>query len=151
LVCGGITGGSLIFSPGSWGERAAWAAGCCTLILAFVELAAWEARRAPDKLRAQLRRAAPEVYFGPDGMLCDGALCTWLGVNVYLVSASVDAIEPRSLCFLFEKIVPNPYGAAQTVTITQSVLIPPQCAPADLSLLRTALTARCPSAKIAIA
>jgi hypothetical protein len=55
------------------------------------------------------------------------------------------------LCFLFEKIVRNPYGAAQTVTITQSVLIPPQSAPADLSPLRTALAARCPSAKIAIA
>jgi hypothetical protein len=151
LVCTGIMVGMLIFAPGGWGERVAWAAGCCTFILAWVEFAAWEARRAPDKLREQLQHAAPDTYFGPDGMLCDGALCTWLGVNVYLVSVSVDAVEPRSLAFLFEKIVPNPYGAAQTVKITQNVLIPPGCDPSDLSLLRTSLAARCPGAKIAIA
>lgn len=150
LVCAGIAIGVLIFSPGGWGERAAWGLGCCAWVLLWVEFAAWEARRAPEKLRKQLQRAAPDTYFGPDGMLCDGALCTWLGVNVYLVSVSVDAREPRSLCFSFEKIVPNPYGAAQTVTIAQSVLIPPGCDPSDLSLLRTALTARCPSAKIEI-
>ncbi len=151
LVCAGVLIGVLIFSPGGWGERAAWAAGCCAFILFWTEVAAWEARRAPDKLRRQLERAAPDAYFGPDGMVCDGALCSWLGVNVYLVAASVDAIEPRSLCFVFEKIAPNPYGAAQTLTITQSVLIPPDCDPSDLAKLGSALAARCPSAKIAIA
>jgi len=150
-VCIGVLVGTLIFTPGGWGERAVWAAVCCTLILVFIEIAAWEARRAPQKLRNKLQRAAPDAYFGPDGMLCDGAMFTWLGVNVYLVAASVDAIEPRSLCFSFEKIVPNPYGYAQTVTIAQSVLVPPGCDPSDLSLLRTALAARCPSAKIAVA
>ncbi len=150
LVCVGVLIGVLIFTPGGWGERTAWAVGMCALICAFVELAAWEARRTPEKLRRQLLNAAPDTYFGPDGMLCDGALCSWLGVDVYLVSVSVDANPPRSLSFLFEKIVPNPYGAPQTVTIAQSVLIPPDCEPSDLSLLRTALAARCPSAKIAI-
>ncbi len=149
-VCGGILLGTLIFSPGGWGERMAWAAFCSALVLGFVELAAWEARRAPQKLLKQLKRAAPDTYFGADGMLCDGVMCTWLTPNVYLVSASVDANEPRSLCFVFEKIMPNPYGSAQTVTIRQSVLIPPGCDPSDLSLLRTALGSRCPSAKIAI-
>jgi hypothetical protein len=151
LVCGGILAGTLIFSPGGWGERVAWATFCSALIFAFSEAAAWEARQAPQKLRKQLQRASPDTFFGPDGMLCDGVMCMWLGVNVYLVSASLDAIEPRSLCFVFEKIVPNPYGSAQTVTINQSVLIPPGCDPADLSRLHTALAARCPSAKIAIA
>jgi hypothetical protein len=150
-VCGGVLLGALIFTPGGWVERVAWAAVCCALILMFIEIAAWEARRAPQKLRKKLQRAAPDVYFGPDGMLCDGAMSTWLGVNVYLVSVSVDAIEPRSLSFSFEKIVPNPYGSAQTVAITQNVLIPPGCDPSDLSLLRTALAARCPSAKIVVA
>ena len=149
-VCAGVVAGTLILTPGDWGDRVAWAVLCCALILAWTEIAAWEARRAPQKLRKQLARSAPDTYFGPDGMLCDGAMATWLGVNVYLVSVSVDAIEPRSLCFSFEKIVPNPYGSAQTVTISQSVLIPPGCDPSDLSLLRTALAARCPSAKIAI-
>jgi hypothetical protein len=149
-VCGGILLGSIIFSPGGWGERVAWAAFCSSFVLGFVEMAAWEARRAPQKLRKQLQRAAPDTYFGPDGMLCDGVMCTWLTPNVYLVSVSVDADDPRSLCFVFEKIAPNPYGSAQTVTIRQSVLIPPGCDPSDLSLLRTALGARCPGAKIVI-
>ncbi len=42
----------------------------------LVELAAWDARRAPEKLRTLLGRAAPDAYFGDDGVLCDDRLMT---------------------------------------------------------------------------
>jgi len=116
----------------------------------FIEIAAWEARRAPQKLRNKLQRAAPDAYFGPDGMLCDGAMFTWLGVNVYLVAASVDAIEPRSLCFIRENRTQSVWIRADGDDRSKCAG-PPGCDPSDLSLLRTALAARCPSAKIAVA
>jgi hypothetical protein len=78
-------------------------------------------------------------------------LFTWLGVDVYLTSASIDARAPRSLTLQFEKIVSNPYGSPNVVKLSQGVLIPTGSnEPGDLSLLRSSLSARCPTAKISL-
>jgi hypothetical protein len=145
LLCG-----ALLFSPGGWGFRLGWAAFCIAMVLGFVELAAWDARRAPDKLRAQLLHAAPDAYFGDDGLLCDDRLLTWLGADVYLTTVSMDERAPRSLLMQFEKIVPNPYGAPQTLKVSQNILIPAAADGGDLTVLRKALESRCPTAKMAL-
>ena len=103
----------------------------------------------PEKIRARLLKAAPEVYFGHDGIFCDGIYSTWLGLSTYLVSASIDARQPRSLLFNFEKVVPNPYTANQVIPIQQSVLIP-SGAEADIARLQRELMGRCPKARIAL-
>jgi hypothetical protein len=148
LISGAILSGSFIFMTGSWGLRIGWAALCIALVLGVVEFAAWHARRAPDKLRTLLKRVAPDVWFGDDGLLCDDRLMTWLGADVYLASAALDERAPRSLSMKFEKIVPNPYGSPQTVEITQSVLIPAGAGAGDLLALRKALAERCPRATL---
>jgi hypothetical protein len=142
--------GTLLVTPGTWVERVCWAAACISMVIGFVELAAWDARRAPRKLEARLGRCTPDTYFGSDGMMCDGLFFTWLGVDVYLTSVSMDAREPRSLLMQFEKIVPNPYGSPNVVKLSQGVLIPGGSAPGDLTLLRTALESRVPGAKITL-
>lgn len=147
-VAGAVLLGALIFTPGGWGTRIGWAAACVALIVGSVELAAWDARRAPAKLRALLTRVAPDVYFGDDGLLCDDRLMTWLGADVYLTAAGPDERAPRSLLMQFEKIVPNPYGSPQTQKMSQNVLIPAGCAPESLSALRKALGLRCPRATL---
>jgi hypothetical protein len=147
-VC--LLGGMLLFSPGGWGFRIGWAAFCIAMIIGFVELAAWDARRAPDKLRAQLQHAAPDTYFGDDGLLCDGRLMTWLGADVYLTAVGMDERAPRSLLMQFEKVMPNPYGAPQTLKISQNILIPAGGDGGDLSVLRKALESRCPKATMAL-
>lgn len=149
-VSAGIVLGTLLLTPGSWLERVSWAAGCIAMLLLFVEAAAWDARRAPRKLRARLELCTPDAYFGDDGLICDGLFFTWLGADVYLTSACMDARAPRSLMMEFEKIVPNPYGSPNVVKLSQGVLIPQGSAAGDLSLLRTSLGSRCPSAKIAL-
>jgi hypothetical protein len=123
-VAGGLLVGALIFTPGGFGARIGWAAFCIALIIGSVELAAWDARRTPEKLRALLKHVAPDAYFGDDGLLCDDRLMTWLGADVYLTAATPDERPPRSLFMQFEKIVPNPYGPTQTLKISQTVLIP---------------------------
>jgi hypothetical protein len=105
--------------------------------------------RAREKLRAKLLKAAPEVYFGHDGLFCDGVYTNWLTGNVYLTSASVDQRPPRSLLFRFEKPIPNPYSRAQVMPILRSVLIPPG-SESDIARLQRELTSRCPKARISL-
>ena len=145
-----IAAGVLIFSPGSVLERILYVLFSCGAIFAIVLLAARDERRAPEKMRAKLIEAAPEVYFGHDGIFCDGVYTTWLGLNVYLMSASIDERQPRSLLFGFEKVMPSPYTANQLIAIEQSVVLPAG-AESDIARLQRELSARCPKARIALA
>ena len=94
-------------------------------------------RRAAEKLGKRLRDSQPEVYFGRDGVFCEGVFRTWLGMDIYLKSAMVDERDPRSLLFQFEKTLTNPYGSPRTV----NVLIPPG-ADNDVTRLQRELTER---------
>ena len=105
---------------------------------------------APQALRKRLLKAAPEVYFGHDGVFCDGIYTNWLTLNTYLLAATVDDRPPRSLLFSFEKIVPAMYGQNPVTAIQQSVLIPTGVE-SDLARLQRELILRCPKAKIALA
>jgi len=144
-----IAGGVMFFSSLSWQENLFLVLGSCGAILGMLELSVWAARRAPEKLKAKLQKVAPEVFFGHDGLFCNGRFLTWLGEDYYLTAASMDPRPPRSLLFRFEKIVPNPYGAPQTLVINQSVLIPAD-GDGDIARLQRELVARCPSARISL-
>src|ERR1700722_779479 len=148
--CALIAAGVLIFSPGSLLERILYVLFCCGALCGLVLLSARDERRAPEKMRAKLIKIAPEVYFGHDGVFCDGVYTTWLGLSVYLLSASMDERQPRSLLFSFEKVVPSPYTGNQVISIQQSVLLPAG-AEGDIARLQRELGARCPKARIAIA
>ena len=142
--------GTLLVTPGSWIARASWAAACIAMVMLFVELAAWDARRAPQKLKTRLDECTPDAYFGDDGLICDGLFFTWLGADVYLTEASMDERTPRSVMLTFEKLAPNPYGSPNVVKVDQGVLLPQDLDAGDLSQLCTALVSRCPSAKISL-
>jgi hypothetical protein len=145
-----IAVGVFVFGPGSALFRALYVLGSCGAIFGLVLLGARSDRHSPDKLRAVLRGAAPEVYFGHDGVYCDGVFTTWLTLDTYLKAASIDERVPRSLLFRFEKVVVNPYSGNQLLPIYQSVLIP-DGAEADLARLQQELRARLPALPIALA
>jgi hypothetical protein len=140
----------LAFGPGSLPVRALYGFGGCAVILGLFVLGVRGDQHSADRLRAAMQGAAPEVYFGHDGVFCEGVLTTWLTMDNYLKAASIDAREPRSLLFRFEKVVVNPYGGNQLVPIYQSVLIP-EGAQADLARLQHELSARFPDLPIALA
>ena len=144
-----IASGVSIFTPGSWLEKTLYVLSICGAIFAIAVWSIRVNRRAPDARRSTLLKAAPEVYFGRDGVFCDGVYTTWLGLSVYLLSASIDERQPRSLLFCFEKSVPSPYTGNQVVPINQSVLIPPG-AESDIARLQRELTTRCPKARIVL-
>jgi hypothetical protein len=144
-----IAVGVFVMSPGSQLEKALYILLCCGLLFALVELSVRDSRHAPEKLKTALLKAAAEVYFGHDGVFCDGVYTNWLTLNIYLTSATIDPREPRSLLFRFEKAVPAAYGGNPIMHIQQSVLIPPG-AESDIARLQQELTARCPKAQIVL-
>jgi hypothetical protein len=103
-----------------------------------------------QKTAYKLLRVTPEVYFGHDGLFCDGVYTTWLSLNIYFKSSSIDERQPRSLLFRFEKVVSNPYTGNQFIPVYQSVLIPAG-AEIDIARLQHELAARCPEAHNALA
>jgi len=150
LPFAGIAIGVMYFSPGPAWAKALYVLFVCGAITAMVMWSVIAGRLMPDKLRAKLLASAPEAYFGHDGVFCDSAYTTWLGISVYLTSASIDERPPRSLMFNFEKVVPAGYSGTTIVHIHQSVLIPAN-AEADIARLQRELVARCPTAQIALA
>jgi len=145
-----IIGGVAIFSPGSWLFKGAYLALVCGVILVITVSSGRGGASHADKLNARLVAAAPEAYFGRDGVFSDGVFTPWLNISIYLVSATIDERQPRSLLFNFEKVVPNPYGPTQVLPIHQSVLIPAG-SEGDLARLQSELAARCPKARITLA
>lgn len=145
-----IAGGVFIFAPGSWLAKTFYILFCIGLISGLVAVSARDGKRAPETLRTALLKATPEAYFGRDGLFYNSAYTTWVGLSVYLKSAWVDQNPPRSLCFRFEKYVPNPYGGSSTMTIDQVVPIPVG-GESDITRLQHELTTRCPKARIALA
>jgi hypothetical protein len=144
-----IAAGVIAFSPGSLLERILYVLFCCGAIAALAWLGAWSERRAPTRMRATLE-AAPEVYFGHDGVFCNGVYSPWLGIDAYLTAASVDERPPRSIVLAFEKVVVSPYTANQITRSELGVLIP-DGAETDMARLQRELSARCPKARIALA
>jgi hypothetical protein len=145
-----IAGGVIFFSPGPLVFRIGYVLLVCGAIFGLVLYSTGEERRAPEKTHATLLKAAPEVYFGHDGIFCDGVFTTWLSLNVYLVAASIDDRPPRSLLFSFEKVQPSPYTGNQISAVQQSVLLPAG-AEGDVSKLQRELGARCPKARVELA
>ena len=147
---GVIIGGVAVFCPGSWLFKGSYLALVCGAILAVAVSSGRGGATHADKLHARLVAAAPEAYFGRDGLYADGVFTPWLNVSTYLVSAGLDEREPRSLLFNFERIVPNPYGPNQTIPIHQAVLVPAGSED-DIARLQRELSARCPTARITLA
>ena len=145
-----IIGGVAFFVPGSWLYKGPYLILICAAILTIAILSGRGGAAHAAKLHAKLLQAAPEAYFGRDGVFCDGVFSPWLNVSTYLLSAAIDQREPRSILLRFERSVPNPYGPTQVIPIHQSVLIPAN-AGGDLARLQQELIARCPKAQIALA
>lgn len=145
-VMGAIAAGVLFFSPGSLLSRGLYLLAVCGVLFALVMWSAWGQRGAAEKMRGKLLRIAPEVFFGHDGVFCDGVFATWLSINNYLTAATIDAAQPRCLVLGFEKVMPS-YAGNQTVAIEQRVLIPAG-AQSDIAKLQSELKVRCPKARI---
>jgi hypothetical protein len=145
-----VVGGVYLFDPGSIAWRTGYLCALFVLMGVMIEISNWYAKAAPARLRRLIASAKPESYFGSSGMYTEGTYTQWLTVSNYLVEATIDEREPRSIDLLFEKIVPGAY--AGPIAVYRHVLIPPGAASDnDIARLQGLLSAACPSASVSLA
>jgi hypothetical protein len=112
-------------------------------------IAAWSMRSEKNngaRTDAKLKAAAPEVYFGEEGLFADGVFLPWVSAGVYLVTAAPGQGEPAHLDFKFMKIE----AGSNSAIVTQAVLLPAG-ADADVARLQQELTAKCSTAVVNLA
>jgi hypothetical protein len=140
-----------LFSPGPLFDRALYVAGIAALLFLFLVLGQRSDRDAPQRVRALLSKATPEVYFGEEGLFCDGIFTPWLSSGIYLLAASLDERAPRSLSLQFQKIVPGGTGNQPTIVTFSMPLPSGKNSSTDLARLQQRLTAKCPTATVNLA
>ena len=145
-----VIGGVYLFDPGSIAWRTAYLCVLFIVMAATVALSNRYGKAAPARLRRLIASASPEAYFGASGVYAEGIYTQWLTVSNYLIEATIDEREPRSIDLFFEQIVPGSY--AGPIPLHRHVLIPPGSASdIDITRLQGLLSATCPSAGIALA
>jgi hypothetical protein len=134
------------FTATDWRELAAFTAGSWLLIVGLIAGADRYGRSAPYRLRRLLATSPPETYAGAAGLYADGVFTEWETPGNYLLRATVDEREPRSLAFVFARYV----SGGATSEVRHSALIP-DGAEGDVAKLQTALAEAFPKARIALA
>lgn len=145
-----VVGGVYLFDPGSIAWKTGYLCALFVLMAAMIEISNWYAKAAPARLRRLIASAKPEAYFGSGGIYTEGTYTEWLNVSNYLVEATIDEREPRSIDLFFEKAVPGAYTGP--IAVHRHVLIPPGAASDnDITRLQGLLSAACPSASVSLA
>jgi hypothetical protein len=141
-----ITVGVYISQPQAWLWDTGYTVFVWVLFAALIALANRNGATLARRVRRVLSNAAPESYFGAAGVFSDGVYTQWQTVGNYLLEATMDERPPRSISLVFEKIG---VGAAASASVRQSVPVPAD-ADGDITRLQAALSARCPTAQIAL-
>ncbi len=100
------------------------------------------------KYAKKLQAAVPEAFFAPDGLFVDGEYCSWLGAEIYLLSASIEQTTPPCVSMHFERVRPSANGT-QIVDIYKRVMIPAG-SEADLATLQKNLSSTCHKARVSL-
>jgi hypothetical protein len=143
LTLVGIGAGVSVISPGDLVFKLGYVAFIAALLGGLVFLSARSQKKAGARVGVALKAAAPEVYFGSEGLFVDGAFLPWISAGVYLITAGPGKGEPAHLDFQFVKIEA---GSSSSI-VKQGVLLPAG-SEADVARLQTELTAKCPTAVI---
>jgi hypothetical protein len=137
------------FTSGSLQFKTTYVVCAWAVIFVVVAFATWANKKTPTWKRASLAKAPLEATFGDEGIFCEGKFTPWLSAADYLISAAIDQREPRSLVFRFEKALSyQQFEDAEYVLLPKSTT---QNIADDLARLQRELTAKCPTASIALA
>lgn len=75
--------------------------GISALLASILALGARSEKTVATRLRRKLAAAQSEAYLGPDGLYANDEFNPWLSTGIFLLEASLDTREPRSLLFRF--------------------------------------------------
>jgi hypothetical protein len=142
LLCAGLFALGTLFTGASLKENAIIVGGLTGFIILLALVAYWFKRTNFDRRYRRLLSAAPESWFGDEGVFCNGEYMPWVLSGRYLQKATAATDQPARLMLVFESF--NGSSSNQT---TQRIPIPDGHL-ADLAVLQQKLSSHCPTASV---
>jgi hypothetical protein len=142
LFCAGLFALGTLISGGSVQEKLIIVSGLTGFIILLVLVAYWFKRTNFDRRYRSLLTAAPEAWFGDEGLFCNGTYMPWILSGRYLLKATFATDPPAHLTLMFQS-----FNGSSSTILTQRIPIPPEHA-SDLQLLQQKLKSHCPSASV---
>lgn len=130
-ISGGGLRGNLILVSGLTG-----------FVVLLVLVTYWFKRTNFDRRYRRLLAAAPEAWFGDEGLFCNGAFMPWILSGKYLLKATAATDLPARVMLVFQS-----FNGSSSVLVTQRIPIPDGHFH-DLQVLQQRLNARCPTASV---
>ncbi len=144
LFCAGLFSLGALFSGGSFQENLYIIAALTAFVLTILLVAFWFQHTNFDRRYRRLLTAAPEAWFGDEGLFCNGAYMPWNLSGRYLLKATVANDSPAHLTLLFQS-----FNGTAAALVTQRIPIPPEHI-SDLPLLQQKLKSYCPTASVSL-
>jgi hypothetical protein len=145
LFCAALFALGALFTGGSLKENMVIVSALTAFVTSMTVAAVWFQRTNPGRRYRRLLAAPREVYFGDEGLFCNGLYSPWTLSGKYLTEA--DAISdpkspPERLVFVFES-----FNGSSSVKIAWRVPIPMDRR-ADVAVLHQKLRAQCRMAAV---
>jgi hypothetical protein len=142
LFCGALFALGALFSGGSFEENVIIVGGLTGFVALMVLGAYWLKRTNFDRRYRRLLVAAPEAWFGDEGVFCNGIYMPWTLSGRYLLKATTASDPPARLTLVFES-----FNGGSTTLVTQRIPIP-AAQTSDLQVLQLKLKTHCPTASV---
>jgi hypothetical protein len=142
LFCVGLFAVGALFSGESLQGNVIIVGGLTGFIILLVLVAFWFKRTNFDRRYRHLLAAAPETWFGDEGLFCNGAYTPWILSGRYLLKATTAIDRPARVTLVFQS-----FNGSSSTLITQRILIPDGRL-TDLPLLQQKLNSHCPTASV---
>jgi hypothetical protein len=142
LLCVGLFALGALFTGASLQENEIIVGGLSGFVILLVAAAYWFKRTNFDRRYRRLLAAAPEAWFGDEGLFCNGAYMPWILSGRYLLKATAVMDQPPRLMLIFES-----FNGSSSTQITQRIPIPDGHI-VDLPMLQQKLNAHCPTASV---
>jgi hypothetical protein len=142
LLCAGPFSLGTLITSGGLREKLIILSGLTAFIILLVLVAYWFKYTNFDRRYRKLLAAAPEAWFGDEGLFCNGIYMPWNLSGRYLLKATVATDTPAHLNLIFQS-----FNGSSSTTTTQRIPIPPEHA-SDLQLLQQKLKSQCPTASV---
>ena len=142
LFCAGLFVLGALFTGQSLQENAIIVGGLTGFVMLLVLVAYWFKRTNFDRRYRRLLAAAPEAWFGDEGLFCNGAYTPWILSGRYLLKATSASDPPPRVTLVFQS-----FNGTSSTLITQRIPIPDDHI-TDLPVLQQKLNSRCPTASV---
>ena len=142
LVCVGLFALGTLFTGASLEENMIILGALSGSVILLVPVAYWFKRTNFDRRYRRLLAAAPESWFGEEGVFCNGTYMPWILSGKYLLKATAAMDQPARLILIFES-----FNGSSSTQITQRIPIPDGHI-TELPMLQQKLSGHCPTASV---